>query len=106
LGDPELTLSNRHQSTELSASVAPSRWLRPVVVALLVWCCLIFLASALGALLSFYTGKAAELPKWNGWSYLVFSAKEFAMMGAILSSPFAVIAFVVSLLASRRSKTP
>ena len=44
-------------------------------------------------------GKAEELPKWNGWSYLFFCAKEFAMMGAILTLPIAVIIALVLLAA-------
>ncbi len=106
LCDPEPVLSNPYQPPDLPPSAAPSRWLRSVITALLVWCCFIFLASALGAFLSFYTGKAAELPNWNGWSYLMFSAKEGAMFGAILSWPLAIIALILSLLASRRSRTP
>jgi len=70
------------------------------VFAILVWCCFIVLASALGGFLSFYTGKAEELPKWNGWSYLIFSAKEGAMFGAILTWPLAIIALVFSFFSS------
>ena len=53
--------------------------------------------------MSFYTGKAEELPKWNGWPYLVFSVKEFAVMGVIVTWPLAVIIAFVILVASNRA---
>jgi len=49
--------------------------------------------------LSLYTGAANEVPKWNGWAYFFFSMKEFAIMGAVLAVPFAiVVATVISVL--------
>ena len=71
-------------------------------LAVFVWFFLIALASIFGGFMSFFTGKAEELPKWNGWSYLFFSAKAGAMMGAILTLPIALITFVVSCLATCR----
>jgi hypothetical protein len=69
-----------------------------------VWFVFILLASAFGGLTSFFTGKAAELPKWNGLHYLLFCAKEGAMMGVIVTWPCGVIAFVVSYFASATTK--
>ena len=74
---------------------------QPAIVSAAVWCCCIGLAAMFGGILSFFTGKADELPKWNGWSYLAFSLKEGAMFGVILAWPFAMIAFVVSYLWTR-----
>ncbi|QDV17325.1 hypothetical protein Pan153_19600 [Gimesia panareensis] len=36
------------------------------LIALVVWICCIGLSALLGARLSYYTGKADEIPKWNG----------------------------------------
>ena len=82
-------------------SVMPSRLWRSVIVASAVWCCFIGLAAMFGGILSLFTGKADELPTWNGWSYLAFSVKEGTMFGVILTWPFALIAFVLSYIASR-----
>ena len=73
-------------------------------MAFALWCCLVGLAAILGARLSYYTGRAHEIPKWNGWSYLIFSVKEFALIGAILALPFAMITFAISYLVSRPKK--
>ena len=99
-------MSNPYQPPPVSAPPRSSRWLRSVVISMCVWVFFILLASAFGGLSSFYTGKAGEIPKWNGLSYFLFSAKEGAMMGAILTCPCAAIAFVVSYFASGTTKGP
>jgi hypothetical protein len=43
---------------------------------------------------STYTGKASELPKWNGLDYFLFCGKEFAMLAGAISLPFAVMFFI------------
>jgi hypothetical protein len=78
--------------------------LRPITLAVAVWLAFILLASLCGALMSFYTGKAADLPKWNGWSYLLFSAEEFAMFAAMLTWPISLVVFAVSVIRANRPK--
>ena len=98
-------MRNPHQSPRLQAPTLPTRWLRSLGLAVLVWCFFIALATAFGGVMSFGTGKAEELPKWNGWFYLCFCAKEGAIFGTILTWPLALIAFVVSWLAWRPERT-
>lgn len=81
-----------------------AHFLHAILAGVVTWSSLIVLASILGAVASCYTGKASELPKWNGWQYLLFSAKEFAKFGAVLSGPVAVAAFGFAAL--RRSELP
>jgi len=76
--------------------------MRPFVIATAVWASLIAAAWAFGGLMSFYTGITSELPKWNGWSYFFFCAKEGAMMCAVLFSlPFAAIVLLIACLKLR-----
>jgi len=70
-----------------------------VTVSAIVWVCLIIAASGFGGMMSLYTGEAAELPKWNGWAYFFFSAKEGAMLGAVLSLPLVIIVFILAWVA-------
>ena len=93
-----------------SPKVAPARkpWvkaliikaLRSAIIGLSVWLGLIAAAAAFGAFTSLYAGDASELPKWNGWGYLTFSAKEGAMFGFVLSWPIALISSLVTLVVS------
>ena len=76
--------------------------MRPLIIAVIVWLVLIAAASILGGYSSLYTGIASELPKWNGWSYLLFCAREFAILGAVLTLPVAVLVFIGAWMASRR----
>jgi hypothetical protein len=69
--------------------------IRASCITFLVWLCFIVAAAILGGLSSFYTGRAEELPKWNGWAYLIFSVKEGAMFGALVTWPLALVVFVV-----------
>lgn len=68
-------------------------------VAMAVTLLFLFGGAVLGAYLSFYTGKQSELPKWNGWNYLWFSIREFAMISAVISIPFACIVFLAGFAA-------
>lgn len=77
---------------------------RPLVFATIAWLGLIAAATALGGFSSLFTGKVTELPKWNGWSYLVFCAREGAMLGTVLALPLALITFLFAWGGSRRSK--
>lgn len=94
-------------SADGHASARPSRlwrFLRSVVVAVLVWCCFVALGAIMGGVLSCYTGKAEEISKWNGWSYFMFSVKEFSKFGAVLSFPFVMLAFAISWFTSGANK--
>jgi hypothetical protein len=72
------------------------RWfrLRPTTIAISVWLSLTAAATALGGFASLYTGKASDLPQWNGWSYLLFCAREGAMVGGTLALPIALVVFL------------
>jgi hypothetical protein len=83
---------------ESSDSQRTSFAIRAFRFALLVWVCCIAAAAITGGLASFWTGRTEELPKWNGWSYLVFCGKEGAILGAILTWPLALFVLVVRLL--------
>lgn len=71
------------------------------MMAAAAWCCYIGLAAILGGILSFCTGYTEEIPKWNGWSYLIFSMKEGAMLGIVLTCPAALIVFFISYFSTR-----
>jgi hypothetical protein len=78
-------------------TTAPKRrWFRvsPITVAAAVWLSLTALATVIGGCGSLYTGKAADIPQWNGWSYLLFCAREGAMLGGVLALPVALAVFV------------
>jgi hypothetical protein len=70
---------------------------RALLVGFCAWLGLILLGAAFGGLLSFGTGATTELPKWNGWSYFAFSAREGASFAAIVTWPVGLIVVVVSL---------
>jgi hypothetical protein len=76
--------------------------MRPILIAIVVWMGLIGAAAAFGGFMSLYTGKASELPKWNGWSYLIFCAEQGAMFGAVLTWPIALVVFFVARVGSRQ----
>jgi hypothetical protein len=75
--------------------------MRALLISIAVWFDLILVGATWGGLGSFYTGKASELPKWNGWNYFWFAAKEGAIISSILSFPIAVIAFLIIWSATR-----
>jgi hypothetical protein len=72
--------------------------MRALLISAIIWIGCIVAASALGAHLSFYTGERSELPKWNGWDYLLFSVNESAIMGGLLGIPIAILAFCIAWL--------
>lgn len=80
---------------ESTPSVKAVGWRRTILYVVLAWCACIGLAACLGGFLSLFTGASGETPKWNGWSYFFFSVKTFALMGALLMSPIAVVASVI-----------
>jgi len=88
----------------MSTGITPNR-LRflsnPIALAVVVWLVLVAAAAVFGAVMSLFTGNARETPTFNGLSYALFSAKEFAMFGAILATPVALIVLVVALLRRR-----
>ena len=87
----------------MASNMTGTKLYRFAVVTVLIWGLFITCATVFGATTSFYTGKAEELPKWNGWSYLFFSAREFAVMGVILTWPIAMtIGLIVSALSGGR----
>jgi hypothetical protein len=72
---------------------APNRrWLVATKVAVCVWSGIVVAAGVFGAVMSRFTGDSTELPKWNGLDYLLFSAMEGAMIGAVLATPIAAVA--------------
>ena len=68
------------------------------MVGILIWLGLIAASAVFGSVMSLFTGESSELPKWNGWSYLAFCAKEGAMFGAVLTWPIALIVFLVGVV--------
>jgi hypothetical protein len=56
-----------------------------------------------GAVMSLFTGKADDLPQWNGVSYMVFCAKEGFLFGAIVAFPVALICCFILLLIRKRN---
>lgn len=75
--------------------------MRHLRIAIFVWLGLIAAAAAFGCFMSLYTGKASELPTWNGWAYLVFCAQEGATFGAILTWPIALFVWLLAWAGSR-----
>jgi hypothetical protein len=73
---------------------ARSRVALAAKVTTLAWLCVLGAGFALGGVASTYTGKASELPKWNGLDYFLFCGKEFAMLAGAISLPFAVMFFI------------
>lgn len=69
--------------------------MRSLTLAARIYFGLILLAAFGGALSSFFTGKARDLPQWNGWSYLIFCVKEFAFFGAMMAFPIFILTLVV-----------
>ena len=63
----------------------------------------VFFASLLG-ILSFYTGKSSEPPKWNGWAYLFFSIGEGLLIGVPIASVVALFVCAVIFLWSTPDK--
>jgi len=80
--------------------------MRPLIVAVLVLFGLLAIATMVGAFMSFLTGRADELPQWNGLTYLIFCAKEGAMFGTMCAVPIAVLTFVVVWLAGNSPAQP
>jgi hypothetical protein len=70
--------------------------MRPFIIGLLVWLGLTIAASALGGILSLYTGDASELPQWNGWTYFLFGVAEGALFGAMFTWLIALLVFVIA----------
>jgi hypothetical protein len=52
-----------------------------------------------GASMSLFTGRAEELPKWNGFDYMLFCAREGAMLGTVAALPLAATAFMFAWIA-------
>jgi hypothetical protein len=71
---------------------------RALSFGIIAWVGLVLAGAVVGRLLSFGTGTASELPKWNGWSYLAFSAREGARAAEVLTWFVALVVFVVSLV--------
>jgi ABC-type Fe3+-siderophore transport system permease subunit len=76
--------------------------MRALVTALSLWLILIAIAAMFGGLTSFITGKSADLPQWNGWSYLFFSVKEGALFAILLTWPLPLFLFLVFWFGSNR----
>lgn len=83
---------------------------RPQMLAFLIsvtlWLGCIGAGAVLGAHLSFYSGERSQLPKWNGWDYLLFSAKESAILCGIFGIPIAVIAFCMAWFVASSQSSP
>ena len=79
--------------------------MRALLIGIIAWLGFIVAGAVFGAFLSLGTGTRSELPKWNGWSYLVFVVKEGAMAGVELTWPIALLVFIVALV-KRQSKGP
>jgi hypothetical protein len=75
--------------------------MRSLGIAVIVGTVLVTAAAFVGGVLSLFTGKATDLPQWNGWPYFFFCAREGAIFGAIVALPIAGVAFI--LLAFRSS---
>lgn len=76
---------------------------RSIVIGAAVWIALLIVGAAFGALASFYTGSASELPRWNGWRYVVFCVKEGVTFTAILTWPIPLVAFLILWARQRRN---
>ncbi|QNN23775.1 hypothetical protein HED60_16360 [Planctomycetales bacterium ZRK34] len=70
--------------------------MRALLVGITVYMGLIIAGFIFGGVLSFGTGSAEELPKWNGGAYLFFCAGEGAMFAAILTWPIGILASLVT----------
>jgi hypothetical protein len=71
---------------------------KPLIMAATTWFIQVGLAVLLGAIASLYTGRAEELPNWNGWSYMFFSARDFAMVGMVVALPMTLIVLCLTWL--------
>ncbi len=76
--------------------------MRALIVGIVTWLGLILAGAAFGGLMSLYTGKTAELSKWNGWSYFAFCVQEGAMFAAMLTWPITLIVLLIAYAGSRR----
>jgi hypothetical protein len=81
---------------------APNRrWLVATKVAVCVWSGIVVAAGVFGAVMSRFTGDSTELPKWNGLDYLLFSAMESVMIGAVLATPIAAVTLCIARVCTR-----
>lgn len=76
--------------------------MRPLAVAATVWFSLTIIAAICGGVLSMFTGKAGNLPQWNGWPYFIFCTKEGMLFGQLIAFPAAILALVVAWIISRK----
>lgn len=75
--------------------------MRSLWMTLSVWLALAACGACLGGVLSCYTGKAGDLPQWNGWDYFLFCMREWFAFGAIFTIPIAVAVFLVFVIQRR-----
>ena len=78
--------------------------MRAAIVSSVLWIGLICVGAIVGAYSSFLTGKSTEIPKWNGWSYLWFCMKDFAILTALVTFPIAAFVFLISMFLHRRPR--
>ena len=69
-----------------------------------IWVLIMVFFAALLGILSFYTGKSSELPKWNGWDYLFFCIGEGLLIGIPIASVVALLVCAVIFLWSTPDK--